>query len=466
MHTHAFKAGQKLRNGAYEIIKVLGQGGFGITYLARFSSLDRMVAIKEFFISGYCVRNTTGADITPQSMAEEEYTSYKKKFIAEAKTLAKFAHPAIVPVSDIFEENNTAYFVMNYIEGASLADMIQQMGPIPSQDAQGYIRQAAEALEVVHGRNVLHRDIKPDNIMVRPNGRVVLIDFGTARAFVDSKTVTHTTLLTPGFAPLEQYSDRQQRGVYTDIYALGATLYNCLTGKIPPPAVDRLQKAELPDLPEGPLGEVIAKAMAMQTEARYQSIADFLTDLNQTEEPLQAEGVDEPVEAQTILSSGEATEILATPEPVTSTETSSTPSTSSSVSRTLIRILVPLLGMALLAVGGWWGWKYKLQQEQSDQKVQYQAAMVKAEAAMAQNDWEAAITSYQEALTHQDTPEAREQLRKAQSTLKAQADQEAERQRNFSQYLQKGDALFAEKEYNLAQFNYELARKYAHPDSL
>ncbi len=270
--------GGHLRGNTYKIEGVLGQGGFGITYLADFAALKTKVAIKEFFLSGYCVRNPRDNSIAPQSLPAETFRQYKDKFIEEAQTLAQFNHPGIVQVTDVFEENNTAYFVMKHIKGKPLAQLIRERRKISEREAVAYITQAAEALQAVHRRNILHRDIKPENIMITEDDKAVLIDFGTARAFADGRTITHTTMLTPGYAPMEQYSDRQRRGFYTDIYALGATLYACLAGKAPLPAIDRLSRPAIEKIPgvSGPVFRTIEKALEMEPEARFQDIRSFL----------------------------------------------------------------------------------------------------------------------------------------------------------------------------------------------
>lgn len=465
MYTHAFPPGQTLRNGAYEIIKVLGQGGFGITYLARFTSLDRLVAIKEFFISGYSVRSTSGPDIALQAMKEEDFSAYKQKFIAEARTLARFSHPGIVPITDVFEENETAYFVMQYIEGASLADMIRQMGPIPEGDASAYIQQAAEALQVVHSQKMLHRDIKPDNIMIRPDGQVVLIDFGTARAFLDSKTVTHTTLLTPGYAPLEQYSDRQQRGTYTDIYALGATLYACLTGQAPPPAVDRIQQKELSKLPSGPIRGVVEKAMAMEPAHRHQDVQRFLADLRQETDATSIH----PSSVPDIQPLSPVTEVLSSPDipevnpPVGKNESPVSGTSSSAPRKFPLRIILGVLAVVLTAIVGFAIWN----QQQELVRMQYDSLISEAQAALAAGDFEKAREVFRSARKKLDDPAARNGLARVDSTEQALAVQETQtRMRKFKQLRGQGNLDYALKNYDRAKTSYTAAREFAPADSI
>jgi WD40 repeat protein len=207
----------------------------------------------------------------------------KQKFLDEARLLASLNHPGIVKVYDFFEENNTAYMVMEYLRGKSLAKLVEERGgALSEQEAVGYILKVCEALDVVHKAGYLHRDIKPENIIVCGDGRVVLVDFGAARSFMAGKTGRMTVILTPGFAPLEQYAEQAKRGAYTDIYALGATLYYLLTGQVPVSAADRFSGVELRGVREingrvsRQVEEAVMKAMAMRVEERPQSVEEFV----------------------------------------------------------------------------------------------------------------------------------------------------------------------------------------------
>ena len=244
--TPALPVGTRLQGALYSVGKVLGQGGFGITYLGSDVGLKRAVAIKEFFpqVQG-CSR--TGTKVQPGGMiTQAEYLEEKNKFLAEGQRLAQFQHPHIVKVFSLFEENNTAYMVMELLKGKTLLRIIEEHGPLEETEAVAYITQIAEALDVIHGSNLLHRDIKPENIIVTEERRAVLLDFGTAREFAAGKTRRMTTTLTQGYAPLEQYGQRARFGVPSDIYALGATLYHLLTGEIPIQATDRVSGVDLP----------------------------------------------------------------------------------------------------------------------------------------------------------------------------------------------------------------------------
>jgi serine/threonine protein kinase len=301
----ALPVGTSLLNGTYKITQVLNQGGFGITYLAYHSTLKAPRVIKEFFPSQGATR--TAKQVTPITKFVADYNSAKKRFIEEAQIIAKFAHENIIKVSDVWEENGTAYYVMDYIMGAkSLSQLLQDRGgTLPEGEAVDYVLQICKALEQVHQQNILHRDIKPDNILITPNRKAVLIDFGAAREFIADKTVSHSVLLTHGYAPPEQYASRAQRGPYTDIYALGATLYHLLTGTIPPSAPDRIQGAPItpprqlnPQISEG-VEKAILWSLEINAKNRPQTIKEFSDALKGTIPEL---GIDKIIKKAEIIS--------------------------------------------------------------------------------------------------------------------------------------------------------------------
>lgn len=231
-----------LQNGRYQIESILGQGGFGITYRAVQTSLGRTVAIKEFFMKDYCERAEDSTRITLGTQSNREMvTRYREKFEKEARTLAKLEHPHIVRVIDVFQENNTSYYVMEYAEGASLKQQVDEKGPLSEAKAVSYICQVADALRYLHQQHICHLDIKPANILTKANGDAVLADFGLAKQYDKDGGETSTTPVgkSKGYAPPEQYRTGgvQSFSPETDIYALGATLYFLLTGKTPPESV-------------------------------------------------------------------------------------------------------------------------------------------------------------------------------------------------------------------------------------
>jgi len=278
--------GSSLQQGAYVINRALGQGGFGITYLGSDIHLNRAVAIKEFCPAG-CHRKCNGIQpfgTTTQAQFEEA----RLRFLEEARTLARFRHPGIVNVFAAFEENNTAYMVMEHLSGKTLAEVVRERGgPLPEAEAIGFIREAGAALSAVHAAGLLHRDIKPENMMHCQDGRIVLIDFGTARDFAVGRTQGHTVVVTPGYAPLEQYAQNAQRGAFSDVYGLAATLYFLLTAKPPAPATDRAAGVEFEaphQLVEGispHVSEAVAWAMQLKVDQRPQSVQDFIDAIDQ-----------------------------------------------------------------------------------------------------------------------------------------------------------------------------------------
>lgn len=276
----ALPPGTRLHHGTYLLGRRLGQGGFGITYLATAISHRQPVAIKEFF-PALCRRRATAVDATT-AMSEEEFTKAREGFLQEAATLELFDHPGIIRVRHSFEENNTAYMVMEFLQGQTLGSLLKEHGGrLDAESAVPLVEQVALALQAVHLQQVLHRDVKPDNIMMCPNGAAVLIDFGSARDIAGSQARGHTIMVTPGYAPLEQYARHARRGPYTDLYSLGATLYHLLTGFPPPVAVDRASGVQLPSLrqmcPEvaPAIAEGVEWALQMKVDDRPQSALEF-----------------------------------------------------------------------------------------------------------------------------------------------------------------------------------------------
>ena len=224
----------------YRIEKVLGQGGFGITYLAYDPNLQQPVAIKEYLPMELAVRDGDNS-VYPATVANDaRYRGGLDRFIAEARTLAKFKHPAIVRVLSVFEDNNTAYMVMEYEHGESLQHVLNGRGTLDEHELIPVIAPILDGLELIHDHGFIHRDIKPSNIYIRENGTPVLIDFGSARQAVGGETKSLTSIVSPGYAPFEQYYSKTDRqGPWTDIYALAATMYRAISGRPPMNAIDR-----------------------------------------------------------------------------------------------------------------------------------------------------------------------------------------------------------------------------------
>ena len=239
IHRNALPDGYELH--WYRIEDVLGYGGFGITYLARDINLDRPVAIKEYMPTQICIREEN-QDIVPISKdVEEDYQWGLKRFVSEARTLTKFEHPNLVRVFSVFETNNSAYMVMSYEVGRNLKLILRSGKKFSEHELLNLMLPLMDGLEAVHNVGFVHRDIKPGNIFIRNDGRPLLIDFGSARQTRGrSNTQTLTNFVSPGYAPIEQYSSKSDRqGPWTDIYGMGATIYEVMTGSMPEPSIDR-----------------------------------------------------------------------------------------------------------------------------------------------------------------------------------------------------------------------------------
>ena len=224
----------------YEIKAILGQGGFGITYLAYDLNLEKEVAIKEYLPKDFSHRDGQLTVLPLSQEREEIYQWGLDRFISEARTLSKFEHPNIVKVHAVFEENNTGYMVMSYEKGQSLQDILDEKNTLDEPTLLSIIYPLMAGLEQVHKHHFIHRDIKPDNIFIRSDGSPALLDFGSARQALSGESKSLTILVTPGYAPVEQYySESDEQGPWTDIYGLGATLYRAIVGKPLINAVDR-----------------------------------------------------------------------------------------------------------------------------------------------------------------------------------------------------------------------------------
>ncbi|MFQ6022540.1 MAG: serine/threonine protein kinase [Acidiferrobacterales bacterium] len=256
---HALAPGARIES--YEVKRVLGVGGFGVTYRAYDHVLERDVAMKEYLPTGLAVRTPDGTTVSPKSDNDVQNYEYGlKRFLDEARTLAKFREPNIVRVIRYMEAHGTAYFVMDYEEGHALSARLKRRGTIPEDEVRAIILPILRSLRAVHSQKFLHRDIKPANIYLRNDGSPVLLDFGSARLALGEQSRAMTGLVTPGYAPFEQYFSRGKQGPWTDLYGIGATMYHCITGLAPAASTERIaaiQDGE-PD-PLGNLGRLTAK---------------------------------------------------------------------------------------------------------------------------------------------------------------------------------------------------------------
>ena len=315
------KEGTILCGGTYKVVRFIKSGGFGCTYEAMHMVSGKRVAIKEFFVKDFCNRDEETGSISVGTRSKVALVDrLRKKFVDEASALSSLNHVGIVDVFSLFFENETAYYVMAYIDGCSLDEYIRNHGPLDEEVALNYIRQVCDALEYVHKKNILHLDIKPGNLMLDVDGRVKLIDFGTAKQYDESEGENTSTLLgsTPGYAPPEQGNTKVTTfSAATDIYSLGATFYKLLTGITPPTANERSSGEEMDPLPANvskETSDAIMKAMVLNRKGRLQSVEEFLVLLPSKVESISV-GQDE-----TVINSGlcpddaEETEVFQKPE--------------------------------------------------------------------------------------------------------------------------------------------------------
>lgn len=268
--------------GQYIIQKVLGQGGFGITYMAMDHQTNQKVAVKEFFPDALATRTQNTVSSYPGERTDS-FQYGKSCFLQEAETLAAFiGNENIVRIHSYFEENGTAYFVMDFVEGISFDEYIEQRGgKVSYEDAERVLLPIIDALALVHSKGIVHRDVTPDNIYITNDGTVKLLDFGAARYSLGDKSRSLDVVLKHGFAPKEQYTRHGRQGPFTDVYTVGASFYFAITGKRPPDSIDRLEEDDLVppsslgvDIP-APKEDAILKAMSVQPGERFQTMEQF-----------------------------------------------------------------------------------------------------------------------------------------------------------------------------------------------
>ena len=288
-YLHALPPGYRIDE--YELVRVLGSGGFGITYLGYDHHLDKAVAIKEYLPNDLAVR-TDNQSVLPKSTEDKvDYEWGLERFLNEAQTLARFDHRHIIRIHRFFRAHGTGYSVMEYAEGETLSALLQRKGTLTEAELKHILFPILDGLEVVHEADFLHRDIKPGNIVIRDDGSPVLIDFGSARQAVAGKSRSVTAIVTPGYAPVEQYSVKGHQGAWTDIYGLGAVCYRCLSGEAPDDATERLRADPLiPAIQrcEGrasaELLAAIDRALRVDERERPQSIKEWRSELERTDD--------------------------------------------------------------------------------------------------------------------------------------------------------------------------------------
>ena len=276
--------------GKYLLGKVLGEGGFGITYLAWDLNLEIPLAIKEYFPNGLATRSCQGSQYSLSIVSgslKENYDHGLSRFADEARTLARLQKfPGIVNVRDFFFANGTGYLVMDYIKGMHAGAFVKTNGPFTESSALSIMKPLMNSLREVHKLGMIHRDISPDNILCDASGPLTLIDFGSARMSTGEETKSLTILLKRGYAPFEQYQSRGHQGPWTDIYALCATLYYMMSGKVPQESIERITADQLVPLQQITNGKVslqtslvIQKGLSLKASDRYQNLDDFMKDL-------------------------------------------------------------------------------------------------------------------------------------------------------------------------------------------
>ena len=289
------KKNSHLRNGKYTITELLGQGGFGITYLAlsretlegnigKFD-VEVPVAVKEFFVKDSCTRNEDTASVETPDQNAQQMAALKKQFVKEAQNMSKLNHPHINKVKDVFEENGTVYYVMQYLKGGSLKRLVLEQGALSEQQALVYIRQIASALSYMHDQHICHLDVKPANILLNEHGEAVLIDFGVAKRYEKNGDETTSTPVgvSNGFAPIEQYQESlHEFSPCTDVYGLSATLLFLLTGTTPPDAYTVLERGlgRRPDTISEQTWLAIVQGMQPVRGQRPATISEFLSILD------------------------------------------------------------------------------------------------------------------------------------------------------------------------------------------
>jgi len=450
-HLNALPAGYHLDD--FTIESVLGAGGFGITYLAHERTLDRKVAIKEY-LPRSAVRGEDRSSVHPISSSDKAEFDYGlTRFRDEAQTLVGFRHPNIVSVYRYFQANGTAYIVMEYVEGKSLEELLRVGDTLDESEAREILFPLLDGLEAVHKAGFLHRDIKPGNIFIESDGTPVLLDFGAARHAIGAHSKSLTGILTPGFAPFEQYATRGKQGPWTDIYALGATLYRAITGAKPPEATERIdQDNYVPMSMAAPPGfspeflHAIDEALEMRAAERPQSVAAWRAMF--LEAPSRRAARPAPAAApqasaappNTIVSGGEAADVAPTQAAMRVPDSAPTQAAvargspsgpppdqpqratrSGGSGRAALIIGILVVAVGALAGGGYWAWT--AYEETERERIAAQQAQRAAE--LARQQAEEARRRAEEEVRRRNAMEA--ERKRAESEAKRRAESEAKR---------------------------------------
>ena len=292
-HRQALPKGYMLQE--YQVDRVLGAGGFGLTYLGWDTALEKPVAVKEYLPNDLAVRETNHSVAAKSRDDEDNFRWGLTRFLDEARTLARFKHPNIVPVHRCFEAHGTAYIVMEFVEGETFGAYLKRAGKPKESFLRAVLFALLDGLAEVHRAGFMHRDIKPGNILLNAKGVPVLVDFGSARQEIGGRSRSITSVVTPGYAPIEQYSSRGNQGPWTDIYALGAVAYRAITGETPPDATERVLDDSIKPAVEAGRDKysveflrAIDSALAVNSKDRLQDVDAWrrtLMDETQAEKP-------------------------------------------------------------------------------------------------------------------------------------------------------------------------------------
>jgi len=408
----ALKPGQTI--GRYEVIAVLGQGGFGITYRARDTQLGREVAIKEYLPSALAVRQGDTTVRPRNTRISDDFTWGRERFVSEGQTLATLHRaPAIVHVFDFLEANGTAYIVMELLSGETLEDRLKRDRTLGPADVDKILWPLLDGLEQVHAAGFLHRDIKPANILLDAHGAPTLIDFGASRAAMAGRTTAMTAIFTPGYAAAEQMTSAKQ-GPWTDIYGLSATLYHAITGQAPPSAFDRLLTDSYVPLSKlAPAGFApglcagIDAGLALVASDRPQTIAGWRSLLGMTQAP-----------------AGDATVVMPKAKPTAAHSPVVAPSAATAAPRSRTGLWVAAAGLSIALLGG--GGYYAYSSRGPDPEMVKARALAEEEAAKRQK-------AEEEMAALRAADEKRRQEEQAAAERKRQEEADVERKRQIEE---------------------------------